>query len=221
MIMSADSHDDDARGMKLFLIRHGETEWSLSGRHTGTTEVPLTERGEAGARELGESIRAITFARVFCSPRLRARRTCELLGLTPRPEFRDELAEWNYGDYEGLRTAEIRARKSDWNIWLDGCPKGESPSEVAARADRFLDEIEKLSGNVAIVSHGHFTCALIVRWAHLAIGAGQHFVIDPAALSVLGTAKHQPEIRTIDLANALPGSLSTRYGNVPTAIASD
>ena len=197
--------------MKLFLIRHGETEWSMSGKHTGTTEVPLTERGEAGARELGESIRAIPFARVFCSPRARARRTCELLDLAPRPEIRGELVEWNYGDYEGLRTAEIRARRPGWNIWTDGCPNGESPAELAARADRFLDDIAPLDGNVAVVSHGHLTCALIVRWARLAIDAGQHFAIDPAALSVLGTAKHQPEIRTIERANALPGRLSDRY----------
>ena len=171
---------------RVYLIRHGETEWSLAGRHTSRTEITLTARGEGEARELGERLREIPFVRVLTSPRLRARRTCELAGLDSAAEIEPDLAEWDYGDYEGLRSAEILAGQRDWNLFRDGCPRGETPAQVSARADRLMARLRALDGNVALFTHGHFGRALGVRWIGLPTSAAQHFLLSTASLSVLG-----------------------------------
>jgi len=138
--------------LRLYLIRHGETEWSLSGRHTSRTELPLTEQGNQEARKLAERLRAARIVRVFTSPRLRAQQTCALAELTPAAEIEPELAEWDYGDYEGLRSVEIRKRQPGWNLFRDGCPNGERPAQVSDRADRFITRLRALDGDVALFS---------------------------------------------------------------------
>ena len=141
---------------RLYLVRHGQTDWSLSGQHTGQTDIPLTEQGEQDARDLAEPLRAVRFSRVFTSPRQRARRTCELVGLDAVAALEPDLAEWDYGDYEGQRSVDIRKEQPDWNLFRDGCPLGESPVEVSERADRVIARLRALEGNTAIFSHGHF-----------------------------------------------------------------
>ena len=173
--------------MILYLIRHGETAWSLSGRHTGRTDVPLTSQGEQEARTLGDGLRTIPFSRVFTSPRQRARRTCELVGLDPAAEIEPDLVEWNYGDYEGQTSEEIRARRPDWNLFRDGCPQGESPTDVAARADRLIARFRTLPGTVAIFTHGHLGRVLGARWIGLAVRQAQHFRLSTASVSILGS----------------------------------
>ena len=148
---------------RLHFIRHGETAWSLSGQHTGRTDIALTAHGEAQARALGPSLRLLQFARVLASPRLRARRTCELAGLGAAAEIEPDLAEWDYGGYEGLRTADIRKARPGWNIFADGCPGGETPQQVSTRADRLIASLAALNGDTALFSHGQFGCVLAAR----------------------------------------------------------
>ena len=178
--------------LRLYLIRHGETEWSLSGRHTGRTDIPLTEQGEQDARKLGERLRAVTFAAVLTSPRTRARRTCELARLTPVAEIEPDLAEWDYGDYEGQLSVDIRKGRPDWNLFRDGCPRGEMPAQVSDRADRLIARLRALDGNVALFSHGHFGRVLAVRWIGLPVIDGQHFLLGTASLSILGYEPNDP-----------------------------
>src|SRR5215831_2061002 len=140
----------------IYLARHGETAWSLSGQHTGLTDLPLTKRGECNARRLGERLRDLEFARVFTSPLQRAARTCELAGFGARSEVDRDLVEWNYGEYEGLRSAEIHAKSPDWDLFRDGCPGGESPGAVGSRADRVVTRVRAVQENVLIFSSGHF-----------------------------------------------------------------
>ena len=147
---------------QIYLIRHGETEWSLSGQHTGRTDIPLTAHGEDEARELAPSLRGIAFSRVLTSPRQRARQTAELTGLGAAAEIEPDLAEWDYGDYEGIRSVDIRKQRPDWNVFQDGCPNGETPDQVAARADRLIRHLCTFEGNVALFSHGQFGCSLAV-----------------------------------------------------------
>jgi len=194
--------------LRLFLVRHGETEWSLSGRHTGRTEIPLTARGEDRARELGQSLPQLSFARVLTSPRQRAQRTCELAGLGPAAEVEPDLAEWDYGDFEGERSADIRKGRPDWNLFRDGCPGGETPAQVADRADRLIARLAALQGDVALFSHGHFGCVLAVRWIGLPVVEGEHFQFDPAALSIMGYAPSHPDVRVLALWNGTPASIS-------------
>jgi broad specificity phosphatase PhoE len=172
--------------LRLYLIRHGETAWSLSGQHTSRTDLPLTEQGEQDVRELAQRLAVVTFNRVFTSPRLRARRTCELAGLSPGAEIEPDLTEWDYGDYEAQRTVDIRKARPDWNLFRDGCPGGESPAQVSERADRVLGRLRALEGNVALFSHGHFGRVLAARWIGLPVGQAQHFLLSPASLSILG-----------------------------------
>ena len=186
----------------LSLIRHGETEWSLSGRHTGRTDIPLTEQGEQEARTLGERLRATTFLRVFTSPMQRARRTCALTGLTPVAEVEPDLAEWNYGDYEGLRSQEIRQARPDWNLFRDGCPQGETPAQVSDRADRIISRLRLLEGNIALFSHGHFGCVLAVRWIRLPVIEGQHFRLGTASLSIFGDEPGRSQVPVIERWNS-------------------
>lgn len=193
---------------RLHLIRHGETEWSLSGRHTGRTDLPLTARGEGRARELGDRLRNVQFARVLTSPRLRARQTCELAGLAAGAEIEPDLAEWDYGDYEGLRTADILSSRPAWNLFRDGCPNGETPAQVSVRADRLIARLRRLEGNVALFSHGHFGRVLAVRWIGLSAIEGRHLLFGPAALSVLDFEHDDSESPVIALWNAGPGDAS-------------
>jgi len=172
--------------MNLYLIRHGETAWSLSGQHTGRTDIPLTAQGEQEARALAEGLRAVTFSRVFTSPRQRARRTCELVGLNAGAQIEPDLAEWDYGDYEGQLSADIRKGRPDWNLFRDGCPHGESPVDVSDRADRLMAQVRALQGNIAVFSHGHFGRALAARWIGLPIDQAQHFRLSTASVSILG-----------------------------------
>ncbi len=188
--------------LALYLIRHGETDWSISGQHTGRTEIPLTARGEQQARNLGGYLRKISFTKVLSSPRVRARRTCELMNLDVPPSIDDDLAEWDYGAYEGLRTDEILRKNPHWNLWTDGCPDGEGPRDVAARCDRLLHTLRGCAGNIALFSHGHLCCALAARWIGLPIVNGQHFVLDPGSFGMLGFPEHHKSIPVIRVWNA-------------------
>lgn len=176
---------------ELYLLRHGETAWSLSGQHTGTTEVPLTPHGEEEARRLGAALQGVTFTRVFSSPRVRAQRTCELAGLAFLSQVLDDLHEWNYGDYEGLLPKEIQQRHPGWDVFKNGCPNGETPEQVAARADRVLDKIRAMEGTVAVVSHGHFTRALAMRWVGLPLAHGSLLDSRTASMNILGYSKNR------------------------------
>jgi len=196
--------------LRLCLIRHGETEWSLSGQHTGRTDIPLTAHGEDEARELQPCLRQIRFARVLTSLRLRARRTCELAGLGPVAEIEPDLSEWDYGDYEGRRSEDIRTGRPGWNIFRDGCPRGEAPAEISDRADRLIAGLQALQGNVALFSHGQFGAVLATRWIGLPVIDGQHFPLGAASLSILAHNPGHPGVRAIELWNVPPGSLSDR-----------
>ena len=170
----------------LYLARHGETAWSLSGQHTGLTDLPLTERGERNARNLGPRLAGLTFAKVFTSPLQRATRTCELAGFAAAAEVDRDLVEWNYGDYEGLRTAEIHDKRPEWQLFRDGCPGGESPDQIGARADRVLSRVRAVRGDVLIFSSGHFLRVLAARWLGLEPVNGRLFMLKTASLSALG-----------------------------------
>lgn len=192
----------------LYLIRHGETEWSIDRRHTGFTDIPLTQNGENEARALGEHLRNIPFAHVLTSPLQRAQRTCALVGLNQSPELEPDLTEWDYGDYEGKRSVDIRKERPDWTIFRDGCPQGEMPAQVSARADRLLTRLGKLEGNIALFSHGHFGSVLATRWIDLAVVEAQHFPLGTASVSILTFNSHHPTVPVIALLNAIPQSLN-------------
>jgi broad specificity phosphatase PhoE len=184
----------------VYLARHGETAWSISGQHTGLTDLPLTERGERNARRLGARLKGMSFQKVFSSPLLRAHRTCELAGFGAVAEIDHDLLEWNYGDYEGRRSSEIHAERPDWQLFRDGCPGGESPEQVAARADRVVSRVRQVQGDVLLFSSGHFLRMLGGRWLALDPGAGRFFYLSTASLSVL-SYEHttaQPVIRLWD-----------------------
>jgi probable phosphoglycerate mutase len=193
----------------LYLMRHGETAWSLSGQHTGLTDIPLTEQGEQDARKLAERLCTVEFSRVFTSPLQRARRTCELAGLGKVGEIEPDLVEWDYGDYEGQRLVDIRKARPDWNVFQDGCPGGESPAQVSERADRLIARLWTLEGNIAIFSHGHFGRVLAARWIGLQIRQAQHFLLGTASVSILGYEHNLAEVPAIVLWNALSKELST------------
>jgi len=171
----------------IYLARHGETAWSLSGQHTGVTDLPLTEAGELNAHRLKERLAGLTFPKVFTSPLQRAKRTCELAGFGTVAEVDSDLVEWNYGRYEGRTTAEIRAERADWQIFRDGCPGGESPAQVAARADRVVSRVRALQGDVLLFSSGHFIRVLASRWIGIepTVNA-RSFMLSTASLSALG-----------------------------------
>ncbi|MBP1685674.1 MAG: putative phosphoglycerate mutase family protein [Deltaproteobacteria bacterium] len=182
----------------VYLVRHGETAWSLTGQHTGRTDLPLTERGERQARQLGERLKGLSFARVYTSPLQRARRTCELAQYGAVAEIDRDLVEWNYGDYEGRRTAEIRAERPDWQLFRDGCPGGESPLEVSARADRVVRRVREVTGDVLLFSSGHFLRMVAARWIGMErTMEARSFMLSTASLSALGyeNSLSQPVIR--------------------------
>jgi probable phosphoglycerate mutase len=170
----------------VYIARHGETAWSLSGQHTGLTDLPLTANGERNARRLGDRLNGLTFAKVFTSPLQRASRTCELAGFGAVAEIDPDLLEWNYGEYEGRRSADIRAERPDWQLFRDGCPGGESLAEIGERADRVVQRIRVPSGNVLLFSSGHFIRVMAARWLGLGPGsAGRYFALTTASLSAL------------------------------------
>jgi len=168
------------------LARHGETAWSLSGQHTGLTDLPLTERGESDASALKLRLKIMTFSKVLTSPLKRAVRTCELAGFGDRSEIDPDLVEWNYGEYEGVRTAEIRERRPNWQLFRDGCPGGESVEEIGARADRVVARVRSINESVLLFSSGHFLRVLAARWLGLGAASGASFVLETASVSILG-----------------------------------
>jgi broad specificity phosphatase PhoE len=170
----------------IYLARHGETEWSLSGQHTGLTDLPLTARGELDARELGERLQRLVVAKVFASPLQRAARTCELAGFGATAVVDRDLVEWNYGEYEGLTTREIQASRPGWSLFRDGCPGGETLSQVGARADHVVQRVRAVDGNVLLFSSGHFLRIFAARWLDLDPAEGRHFVLGTTALCALG-----------------------------------
>ncbi len=170
----------------IFLARHGETAWSLTGQHTGLTDLPLTEAGERNARWLQERLSGLKFINVFTSPLQRARRTCELAGFGSVAEIDHDLVEWDYGKYEGRRSVDIRAERPDWELFRDGSPGGESPQRVAARADRVVNRLRRLPGNVLLFSSGHFLRVLAARWIGIEIFGARSFMLSTASLSALG-----------------------------------
>lgn len=171
----------------VYVARHGETAWTLTGQHTGLTDLPLTERGKQNARRLGERLRGLTFRKVFTSPLERARRTCDLAGFGSVAEIDPDLVEWNYGEYEGRRGQDIRAERPDWNLFRDGCPGGESPAQVSARADGVVTRVRAIQGDVLLFTSGHFIRVLASRWLGLEPTANsRYFMLSTASLSALG-----------------------------------
>ena len=186
---------------RLFLVRHGDTAWSDSGQHTGRTDLPLTERGEQRARELGEKLRPISFAAVFTSPLQRASKTCELAGFGAVAIADADLVEWDYGRFEGKLSKEIHAELPGWQLFRDGCPGGESQQDVAARADRFLARVRPVNGDVLAFSSGHIIRMITARWLGQPPSAGQLFFCRPASISVLSFEHHNRDEPIIDLWN--------------------
>jgi probable phosphoglycerate mutase len=175
-----------ADALELVLVRHAQTEWSLDGRHTGRTDIPLTDAGRANAARLPGRLSGMSFERVLVSPSIRARETCELAGLGAAAEVREDLLEWDYGEYEGLSTAQIKTTRPDWNMWRDGCPGGEDAASVGARADRVIAELSGAGGTVAIFSHGHMLRVLGARWIGLGPEQGARLGLSTGAICVLG-----------------------------------
>jgi broad specificity phosphatase PhoE len=172
--------------MEVVLVRHGETEWTRTRQHTGRTDLPLTEEGRKQGRLVGEALKGRAFPLVLTSPLRRARETCELAGLGAAAQARDDLAEWDYGDYEARKTVDIRAERPDWFLWRDGVPNGESPADVGRRADRVIDEIRAAGVDTVVFGHGHQLRVLAARWLGLEPSDGRLFVLDTASISVLG-----------------------------------
>lgn len=187
---------------RIHFIRHGETAWSLSGQHTGRTDLPLTAQGERDAREMAGRFRAVAFSCVLTSPMLRARQTCELAGLNDGAVISPDLTEWDYGDYEGKRPEDIRKERPGWTIFRDGCPRGESPAQVCERADRLITRLRTLEGNIALFSHGQFGRVFGARWIGLPVSQAQHFLLDTASHSILGFEHDRAETPAIVLWNA-------------------
>ncbi|HXW90774.1 MAG TPA: histidine phosphatase family protein [Terriglobales bacterium] len=192
----------------VYLARHGETAWTVTRQHTGRTDLPLTERGERNARRLAERLNGIAFAKVFTSPLRRAVRTCELAGFGPVAETDPDLVEWDYGDYEGRRTVDILRERPDWQLFRDGSPGGESPQQVALRADRVVDRVRAVAGNVLLFSSGHFLRVLATRWIGIEPIHGRSLMLDTASLSELSyeNSVSQPAIRLWNDTHHVPTS---------------
>jgi probable phosphoglycerate mutase len=182
--------------VSVFVIRHGETEWSLNGRHTGTTDIPLTDNGRRLADLLRLALSRQTFALVLVSPLQRARETCERSGLGGAAVIDPDLVEWNYGKYEGLTPKQIHEEAPGWLIFRDGCPGGEAPEQVGARVDRVIARARAVEGDVALFAHGHVLRVLAARWLGLPAGGGQHFLLDTGTLGVLGYYRGAPALKT-------------------------
>ena len=197
----------------IYLARHGETTWSLTGQHTGLTDLPLTELGERNAQRLGCRLSGIVFESVFTSPLRRARRTCELAGFGAVAEIDPNLLEWNYGDYEGRRSVEIHAERPEWQLFRDGAPGGESPQQVAERADRVVDRLRAVSGNVLIFSSGHFLRVLAGSWIGIEPYEARSLMLGTGSLSVLGY-EHNLEQPVIKLWNDTNHLLPSNEQNI-------
>jgi probable phosphoglycerate mutase len=180
---------------RVYIARHGETEWSLAGRHTGNTDLPLTDHGREQATALAGTLAGLDFELVLCSPLQRAVQTCRLAGFGDVAELCEDLHEWDYGDYEGLTTPQIRERAPEWNLWRDGCPGGEAPSAVGARVDRVLQRLASIDGNGLAFAHGHVLRVLTARWLAMEVAAGARFALAAAGVSVLG---HERETAVIE-----------------------
>jgi probable phosphoglycerate mutase len=193
----APATDDEKQVLlrRAILIRHGETEWSISGQHTGSTDIPLTENGREVARRLAPLMAKATFSRVLTSPLGRARETCALVGLADRAEIDADLVEWNYGEYEGLTGQQIRESEPGWVVFRDGCAGGESPEQVGERVDRVIARIRSVEGDVALFGHGHVFRVLAARWLGLPATAGSRFLLDTATVCVLSHYRGIPAIR--------------------------
>jgi broad specificity phosphatase PhoE len=192
--MHETSHFPRGPARRIVIVRHAETRWSRSGRHTSHTDLPLTPDGQARAATVRGALAVESFERVFTSPLQRARQTCELAGFGACAEVRAELSEWDYGDYEGRTTAEIHQSAPGWSLWSDGAPRGETPEQVGHRADRVIAELHTIEGSVAVFSHGHFSRVLAARWIGLPVAAGRSFLLATAAIGVLGWDRGMPVI---------------------------
>jgi broad specificity phosphatase PhoE len=182
------------RGPQVIVVRHGETDWSRTGRHTGKTDIPLTDEGRRNAELTGRRLAGRRFRRVLTSPLARAAETCRLAGLGGGAELRDELVEWDYGRYEGLTTPEIRAESPEWSLWRDGCPEGETAADVGRRADRLIDELRPLDGDAVVFAHGHVLRVLTARWLELPPEEGTRFALSTAAVGMLGYERETPVV---------------------------
>jgi broad specificity phosphatase PhoE len=187
---------------EIVIVRHGETEWSAAGKHTSRTDVSLTDEGRRRAALLGPQLGGRSFSLVLCSPLRRARETCELAGFGDQAAISEDLGEWEYGDYEGLTTPEIREQNPGWNLWRDGCPGGESPDQVGGRADRALDRLRGVDGDAIVFAHGHILRVLTARWIEMPVAAGARFVLTAGASGVLGFER---ETEVLSLWNSAPG----------------
>jgi broad specificity phosphatase PhoE len=190
--------DGEPESSEVWIVRHGETEWSKSGQHTGTTDLPLTPKGEQDAVALAPALAGVHFDLVLCSPRQRARRTAELAGIHS-PDLTDDLAEWDYGDYEGRTRLDIQADRPEWSVWTDGCPGGESPEQVSQRVDRVIARVHDTEGRVLLFAHGHILRALAARWLTQPVALGAHLELVTGRVSVLGHDRGTP---TLELWNA-------------------
>jgi probable phosphoglycerate mutase len=195
MTATAKAGDGREPAQLVFLIRHGETDWSLSGQHTGVTDIALTENGRRLARRLKPVLAREKFALVLTSPLGRARQTCELAGLGESAGIDHDLVEWNYGEYEGLTTEQIRSKAPDWVLFRDGCPGGETPAEIGARADRLIARVRAMKGNTALFAHGHIFRVFVARWLGLPTMGGSHFLLDTATLSTLSDYRGIPAVK--------------------------
>jgi broad specificity phosphatase PhoE len=180
---------------QVYLVRHGETEWSLSGQHTGSTDIPLTENGREVAKRLEPVLARQTFALVLTSPLQRARKTCELAGLGEGAQIDRNLLEWNYGSYEGLTPQQIHAKAPGWMLFSDGCPGGESPEQVGVRVDQVIARVREVEGHVALFAHGHIFRVFAARWLGLPATAGCHFLLDTATLNILSYYRGIPAVK--------------------------
>jgi broad specificity phosphatase PhoE len=187
---------------RLVTVRHGETEWSLSGQHTSRTDLPLTEDGRKRAAALPAALSEFSFALVLCSPLRRARETCEIAGFSDRAVIDDDLREWDYGSYEGMTTPQIWEQDPTWDLWFDGCPGGETPADVGARADQVLARVREVNGNALAFAHGHILRVLAARWTEMEVAAGARIALSAGAISVLG---HERTRRVIERWNQAPG----------------
>jgi len=192
--------------LSVYIVRHGETLWSLSGQHTGHTDLALTPNGRQQALRLRPALEHTVFSQVIVSPMRRARETCELAGLAAHAQVKADLGEWAYGAYEGQRSVDIRADRPGWDIWRDGCPGGETPAQVAARADRVVALLMAMTGAVILFSHGQFARVLAARWVGLGPDGGRHFALDPATISVLDFEGRDPTRPVVSLWNAVPSA---------------
>ena len=199
---------DDAKRPQIYLIRHGETEWSKSGKHTGRSDIPLTDAGRANARKLRPALASLDFKLVLVSPLQRARQTCDLAGLGDAAVVDDDLAEWDYGEYEGLTTRQIHERDATWNVFDDGAPGGESPADVTLRVDRAIARAAACDGDAAVFAHGHLLRCLGSRWVGRPVAFGNHLLLDTGTISVLGHYHHNRAIASWNASAA--GSTSGR-----------